>query len=261
MAASFDDEVVALGLGRYGRIDRRIEQMVRLACAKWGPQVGGILLAEAHIKSAGAGDPHAVASLAEIVGEGGDEAERAACIGDAHIARRAARPIGDVLQGEMVLKTSPHERERQILLGAVCPGLAHRHGLDQGQAETSAMCPAQKRLDLVLVHAPERDRIDLDLDAGPVGGTTCQRDTVLGRTSDVFTVTFYSGSTGYVVLSGDGVTDLDLFVYDQNGNLIDADTDSTDQCIVSVKPLWTGQFTIVVVNNGYVYNDYTICVG
>ena len=27
-----------------------------------------------------------------------------------------------------------------------------------------------KRLDLVLVHAPERDRIDLDLDAGPVGG-------------------------------------------------------------------------------------------
>ena len=36
---------MALGLGGDGRVDRRIEQMVRLACAKWSPQIGGVLLA------------------------------------------------------------------------------------------------------------------------------------------------------------------------------------------------------------------------
>ena len=73
--AAVDDEVVALGLARDRLGDRPVEQLVALGGAQRRAQVGGVLLAEAHIERAGAGQPHAVAAFAEIVGERRDEAQ------------------------------------------------------------------------------------------------------------------------------------------------------------------------------------------
>jgi hypothetical protein len=61
-----------------------------------------------------------------------------------------------------------------------------------------------------------------------------------------------------VYVSGDGDTDLDLFIYDENGVLIDSDTDYGDECVVTVVPNWTGRFTIQIRNLGSVYNRYTL---
>ncbi len=41
-------------------------------------------------------------------------------------------------------------------------------------------------------------------------------------------------------------TDLDLEIYDEHENLIDADHEVDDMPIVGVEPLWTGRFTIRV---------------
>ena len=57
---------------------------------------------------------------------------------------------------------------------------------------------------------------------------------------------------------GDGDTDLDLYVYDQNGNLIDKDVDYTDNCVCTFVPRWTGLFVIKIVNRGSVYNRYVL---
>ena len=57
---------------------------------------------------------------------------------------------------------------------------------------------------------------------------------------------------------GDGDTDLDLYIYDQNGNQIASDTDYTDQCVCRWVPSWTGAFTIRIVNRGAVYNEFAI---
>ena len=46
--------------------------------------------------------------------------------------------------------------------------------------------------------------------------------------------------------------------YDENGNLIDSDTDNTDQCVCTFTPRWTGRFTIRIKNLGRVYNRYTL---
>src|SRR6476620_12663823 len=100
--------------------------------------------------------------------ERGDEAEPATGLAYLDIASRPTRAVGTILEGEAILKPRPHQAERQILLGAVAAGLAHRHGLDQGEVEAPPMRPAQKFLDLVLVHAPERNCIDLDLDPSAV---------------------------------------------------------------------------------------------
>ena len=85
------------------------------------------------------------------------------------IARRAARTVRAVVEREVLLEPGSQQRQRQILLHAVGAGLAHRHGLDQGQAEAPAMGPADHVLDLVFVHPAQRHGVDLDLEPGALG--------------------------------------------------------------------------------------------
>jgi len=96
------------------------------------------------------------------------------------------------------------------------------------------------------------------LHAEPVQGSIFHTDAVLARHIDTYTVTLRAGETTRIQVSGDGDTDLDLFVYDQNGNLIASDTDYTDDCVVTVTPRWTGVFYVRIVNRGSVYNQYTL---
>jgi hypothetical protein len=96
--------------------------------------------------------------------------------------------------------------------------------------------------------------------AGPRQGSFCHDDIVNAVTTDVYHETFRAGETALITVSGDGDTDLDLYVYDENGYLIASDTDLTDQCVVSFTPLWTGSFTIKVRNLGSVWNAYTVCM-
>jgi hypothetical protein len=95
---------------------------------------------------------------------------------------------------------------------------------------------------------------------GPVGGTIIRSDVVRARTTDIWTVTMRGGESWTVYVSGDGDTDLDLYVYDENGNLIDSDTDYTDECLCSGWARWTGTFQIRIGNLGYVWNAYTMVI-
>src|SRR5215467_5628823 len=94
--------------------------------------------------------------------------------------------------------------------------------------------------------------------AGPVGGPRFNRTNVLAYDTDRYTMSFVAGETARVTVVGDHDTDLDLYVYDENGNEIVSDTDDTDVCEVTWTPRWTGVFIIKVVNRGSVYNNYTI---
>ncbi|GAB1415270.1 hypothetical protein MASR2M117_06760 [Paludibacter sp.] len=93
---------------------------------------------------------------------------------------------------------------------------------------------------------------------GAVGGPKEGYYKVAAGGSDIFTVKFWANERATVAVSGDGDTDLDLYVYDESGNLIVKDDDYSDDCIVNWTPKWTGQFTIKVVNCGNVYNRYAI---
>jgi hypothetical protein len=76
--------------------------------------------------------------------------------------------------------------------------------------------------------------------------------------TDQFSLNFTAGRLVEILISGDGDTDLDLYVYDSNNNLIASSEDYSDDCYVSWVPRWTGNFTIKVVNRGGVYNRYVI---
>lgn len=92
---------------------------------------------------------------------------------------------------------------------------------------------------------------------GAVGGPGILRTVVRSRETDSFRVTFRGGERAVVTVSGDGDSDLDLFVYDENGNLICKDDDRTDDMVCGFSPKWTGPFTIRVRNLG-IANQYVI---
>jgi len=92
---------------------------------------------------------------------------------------------------------------------------------------------------------------------GAVGGPGTMRTVVRSRSVDNFRVTFRGGEPARVYARGDGDSDLDLFVYDENGNRVCADTDSNDEMLCAFTPSWTGSFTIRVRNLG-VANEYVI---
>jgi len=93
---------------------------------------------------------------------------------------------------------------------------------------------------------------------GAIGGAKCHQDAVNAHSTDYYNITFRGDEFAECVVVGDGDTDLDVYVYDENGNLIDSDIDYSDQCYLSWNPRWTGNFRIKIVNRGNVYNKYVI---
>jgi len=97
--------------------------------------------------------------------------------------------------------------------------------------------------------------------ADPVGGTINQYEVAKPRSIDTFHVRLYGGETTRIRVNGDGDTELNLYVYDGNGNLVKCDlSGSGDDREVLVTPRWTGLFTIKIVNRGYSSNCYRLLI-
>jgi hypothetical protein len=80
---------------------------------------------------------------------------------------------------------------------------------------------------------------------------------VEARDTNVHTVWASSGSSR-VVVDGDGDTDLDCYVYDRFGNLLGADDDLTDYCIVDFRQRTSGDIRVEIRNLGNVWNAYRL---
>ncbi|MFO1032394.1 MAG: hypothetical protein U1F60_15035 [Planctomycetota bacterium] len=98
----------------------------------------------------------------------------------------------------------------------------------------------------------------LDAAPGRVGGPGEITTRVEAHDTDQYEIRFHGEELAQIIVRGDGDTDLDLYVYDENDNLIASDTDSTDVCVVRWTPRWTGNFRVRVKNLGRVYNRYTL---
>lgn len=93
---------------------------------------------------------------------------------------------------------------------------------------------------------------------GRVGGPGEKFSFVYGNSNDTYDISFISGQLAEIGVRGDGDTDLDLYIYDSNGHLITYDSDYTDFCYVSWVPIWTGRYTIKIVNRGPIVNNYRL---
>jgi len=93
---------------------------------------------------------------------------------------------------------------------------------------------------------------------GNINGPSRDYSIVNGNSYMDYTASFVANQLAEVLVSGDGDTDLDLYVYDSNGNQIASDTDYSDDCYVRWVPAWTGRYTIRIVNRGPLYNRFVI---
>lgn len=94
--------------------------------------------------------------------------------------------------------------------------------------------------------------------AGDPTGANYGEDIVQALDTASHEVLFAAGETAAVYVSGDGDTDLDLYVYDANGNLVCSDEDETDEMLCVWTPRRTQAYRVEITNLGDVYNAYAI---
>ena len=84
-------------------------------------------------------------------------------------------------------------------------------------------------------------------------------DYIAPHKTHIWTVPLSGGKHSFVHLSGDGSSDLDLYLYDLEGREIDKNTSASDQCGLTVfEELST--IVVKIVNRGSVTNNYSLTV-
>ena len=91
---------------------------------------------------------------------------------------------------------------------------------------------------------------------GAAGGPIRHCDSVRAGYTDQYRIRFRGGYRAAIGVRGDHDTDLDLYVYDENGYRICTDTGYSDVMRCNWTPKWTGPFVVRVKNLGGVYNRY-----
>jgi len=98
----------------------------------------------------------------------------------------------------------------------------------------------------------------LALNAGVVDGYMWDDYVIEGSEELDYEWTFTGGEIATVYVEGDTSTDLDLFVYDQAGNLIVSDEGDGDACEVEWTPEETTTYIVRLKNLGDFENYYYI---
>jgi hypothetical protein len=103
------------------------------------------------------------------------------------------------------------------------------------------------------------DDVKASATKGRSSGPGYNVQTIPGASIDNYAgISFDGGKYAEVYAEGSGRTNLDLYIYDENGNLICSDTDGSDVAYCGWTPRWTGAFTIKVVNRGDASNRYAL---
>ena len=102
------------------------------------------------------------------------------------------------------------------------------------------------------------EQVESQESKGRTTGPGTHYDRVDGRTNDWYRIPFTGGEPAIVTVIGNGRTDLDLRIYDQNGNLICKDVDYTDRNVCRWQPVWTGNFRIKITNLGRTASGYRL---
>jgi hypothetical protein len=91
---------------------------------------------------------------------------------------------------------------------------------------------------------------------GRVGGASSTLSRLPAGQTDTWEVPFYGDSYAELAVVGDGDSNLDVLVTDENGNTICYDVSWSDKVYCDFVPAWNGYFYVTVQNNGSSRNSY-----
>jgi len=231
------------------------------------PLLTSITFLAAPLAHAGAPAPSPNASRTPAAAEAamtGVEA-RATAAALADWARHARNPVALALAGRMLesqpataMETPPpHSSEVDVPVSAT-PKDAPAAPADGPALIAEARTMAGGDRDTLKAIDSAVASVPASVARGHVGGPQYICDQVQARSTDRWRMMFRANELAVAWVNGDGDTDLDCWVYDENGNLIASDTDYTDSCLLQWRPAWTGEFTLRIQNFGDVWNGYCI---
>jgi hypothetical protein len=91
---------------------------------------------------------------------------------------------------------------------------------------------------------------------GRIGGAVSWLSRLPAGQTDVWEIPFYGNSYAEIAVVGDGDTDLDVAITDENGNVFCYDVSWSDSLYCDFTPAWNGYFYVTVQNMGRVRNSY-----
>ena len=136
-----------------------------------------------------------------------------------------------------------------------------------GQASATNESPSLHSADEMLVAATafaqgRDDILGLIEDAaaetsrGSVYGSGYYDGYISGGDNLYYDEAFYGGEQAIITLQGHNPSDIDLWVYDEYGNLICSSTGYSSNESCTFTPRWTGEFTVRVENEGHARGTY-----
>jgi hypothetical protein len=151
------------------------------------------------------------------------------------VARKPVAPAGVVSAAGPLAKLAVHPRSAAALL-------ARARGLAQGNAELLALI----------------DDAALEQPRGTENGPKTHSMVAGARATNVYREQFSASEPATVLISGDGDTNLDLYVFDERGARICAAERLEDVEICRWQPQGNGTYSIHVVNRGTAENQYVM---
>ncbi len=100
------------------------------------------------------------------------------------------------------------------------------------------------------------DRRARSIDRGSLRGPRQLYGRVASSTRREHLIEFRGGEPAVVYVSGDGDSDLDVFVYDESGQVVASATGPRDECVARWQPQRQGRFRVEVRNLGSAPNWY-----
>ena len=174
-------------------------------------------------------------------------------------AQQSALSLAEALQIINENPTQPLKAEREGEAADISKseGKSGKVSLDYDKilADAKALAEGDETITKLLAQIEENGKVN---HRGAVNGPSRTYEVVNGNSTHTYQISFTAGFLAEIAVSGDGDTDLDLYVYDSNGNYITGDESYSDDCYVRWRPAWTGRFIVKVVNRGPLYNRYVL---
>jgi len=124
--------------------------------------------------------------------------------------------------------------------------------------EAEDMAAKQKLKHLSKHIKKNRDKLLPTLTRGAVGGPRMHSSRILSRSSHSYEFTFQGSKKASIAIVGDGETDLDMFIYDEQGKLVGVSDGQWDNELMYWRVEKAQKYRIEVRNVGKIYNDYVI---
>ena len=153
-SAPSDFKIMASGLASDRQSDRLRQGRVSARTTQDALEINRVVLPQAGVKDPGSRHADAIAVLAEIVGQGRDEADLPTRLYHARIARWSTRPFSQINQRPALLDQATQRCQREKLIGTICADLTERHGFNQRERHSSGMRKNDKVIYLPLGMVP-----------------------------------------------------------------------------------------------------------